>query len=53
MAKAITRLRQETANSIWRPSSGSTAPNACAMTSTIAKAKTAPRSAPTAAARKS
>ena len=53
MANAMTRLRHETANSIWRPSSGSRAPNACAITSTIPKANAAPSRAPTAAARRS
>ena len=52
-ANAITRLRAVTANSICEPSSPSTAPKRCAITSTIPNATTAPSSAPTAAAARS
>ena len=49
-ANAMTRLRGETANSIWNPSSASAAANALAITVTIASATSAPSSAPTSAA---
>ena len=52
-ANAMTRLRGETANSIWNPSSASAAANALAMTVTMASATSAPSSAPTNAARRS
>ena len=52
-AKAIKRLRAETAYWIWRPASASAAPNALAITRTIPNATTAPSSAPTSAAARS
>ena len=53
MANATTRLCQDTANWICSPSSASPALNAFAITRTIPNAKTAPSTAPTAAASRS